>query len=796
MFSGTWLTSAAIFQRLRSSTSVVTGVVAVAAVLIAGVAAATSAASAQVAAAAGITFSGTPFGAADWDGDGHADVIARNDATAELLLYPGPGASVSMTTPPVVIGSGWDGFTPFGVADFDSDGHLDVIARQDRAWNNTLAGSLWMYPGAGGRGPLNQNARKPILSGWNGFTPFGVTDWDSDGHPDIIVRQDYAGNGTTASGLWMYRGNGVTVGARTLLLDGWNGFTPFGVADFNEDGHPDVIARQDFAWAGTPADSLWMYAGNGATAGARVQIGDGWKGFTPVGVTRWDGDSHLDVTTRQDFAWSGTPAGSLWMYPGTGAGLNQNARAAVAAAPAASVATSYFVSLLSDTTINASDDDLTTILSTDLTLRPGETRRLSDQISITLSSSEGAEVRNVIICEDPVTGAVYQSYSADTNHLGHDAGEVVLVESLLFTAPRAGTFPCQIKSLVSDGARTDFHGTAAKSGRPFTANGTWLKISSADEVGSHVWDSDSCNSTGDDPGCVYLGGPGDQLAFHMFVDGVQRDIWTAPNDTSTVDVVGNIRVTSCPKGSRSCRPDQWGDGGIFGIGKTKYAQFTSYLTFNQLYPDGSLCRLHFADGGGVTYLENSVHHEALSYHATVPVSPNCGGSRNFAPEGVILWQDGNPIKIDDGAVNVINQARTTTTTVPNVLGRTEAEAKGAIQSAGLTANIVGHVVNAAPAGTVFAQNAPGSTVEPTGSPVDLTVSLGAATVPEVVGDSQAGAKNKILAAGLTLGTVTFTNTCVDPGTVSSQNPADGTTVTPGSAVSIQVTTCTGGGTPK
>jgi hypothetical protein len=277
--------------------------------------------------------------------------------------------------------------------------------------------------------------------------------------------------------------------------------------------------------------------------------------------------------------------------------------------------------------------------------------------------------------------------------------------------------------------------------------------------------------------------------FHMFVDE-PRDTWTAPNDAATVDVVGTLRVTSCPRDTRSCPEVHSGPG---GVNKPDYAEIQTSLTFNQLYPDHSLCRLNQSSGGGVTYIENSVHHYALSYHATLPVSPNCGGSRLFVPEVVVVWWNGNPVKIDDGNVNVITQTRAATATVPNVLGSTEAQAKAKIQAAGLTASTVGHVINPAPAGTVFAQNAPGGTVEPTGSPVYITVSLGAATVPNVSGTNQSTATNKIHAAGLALGTVTNTNTCVDPGLVRSQNPASGTTVTPGSAVSIEINTCTGGG---
>jgi len=270
--------------------------------------------------------SGTPFGTADWDGDGHPDVLIRNDVTNNLVLYPGSGGRGALTVGPVAIGDGWNGFTPFGVADFNNDGHPDVIARQDYATSSNPVGTLWLYPGNGTRGQMNQNLRTTILSGWNDFTPFGVADWDSDGHMDILARQDYAGNGDPANGLYWYRGNGTTVGERKPIQSGWSGFTPFGVADFNKDGHPDVIARQDYAGNGDSADNLYMYPGDGKNAGSRKKIDDQtWHNMKPFAVTDWDSDGKQDVIARQDFHWGGVLPGSLWVYPGNGTAFNQRA---------------------------------------------------------------------------------------------------------------------------------------------------------------------------------------------------------------------------------------------------------------------------------------------------------------------------------------------------------------------------------------------------------------------------------------------------------------------------------------
>ena len=85
---------------------------------------------------------------------------------------------------------------------------------------------------------------------------------------------------------------------------------------------------------------------------------------------------------------------------------------------------------------------------------------------------------------------------------------------------------------------------------------------------------------------MYLGGSGAQHAAHVFTD---QDGWTAATDTTEVDVVGTFQITSCPHGTASCVSTHWGDA---GFDKDRYAEFQSFLEFNQVNPDGSVCRIH------------------------------------------------------------------------------------------------------------------------------------------------------------------------------------------------------------
>jgi beta-lactam-binding protein with PASTA domain len=128
--------------------------------------------------------------------------------------------------------------------------------------------------------------------------------------------------------------------------------------------------------------------------------------------------------------------------------------------------------------------------------------------------------------------------------------------------------------------------------------------------------------------------------------------------------------------------------------------------------------------------------------------------------------------------------------VPDVVGESEDDAGGIITGAGLT---VGTVTTAnsdtVPEGSVISQDpSAGDSVAP-GTAVDLVVSLGAAPVqvPDVVGESEDDAGGIILAAGLTVGTVTTANSDTVPeGSVISQDPSATTFVEAGNTVDLVV----------
>src|SRR5205823_5260957 len=78
---------------------------------------------------------------ADFNGDGKADLIARQDATGNLYLWTGNGMGGFARA--VLPTGGWGAFSQTTTADFNGDGKADLIARQDST------GNLYLWTGNG-----------------------------------------------------------------------------------------------------------------------------------------------------------------------------------------------------------------------------------------------------------------------------------------------------------------------------------------------------------------------------------------------------------------------------------------------------------------------------------------------------------------------------------------------------------------------------------------------------------------------------------------------------------------------
>ncbi|WP_264029968.1 FG-GAP-like repeat-containing protein [Cellulosimicrobium sp. SH8] len=214
----------------------------------------------------------------DWNGDGNPDLMLIDPATGYLWLYPGTASG------------GWAGKqrigTGWGVAnlivggqDWDGDDRNDLIMRRHD-------GSLWLYPGDG-RGGFG-TARK-IGAGWNGMSTIAMVGDLRDGRPALVAR--------AGGDLYTYVGDGRGgfSGTRTFVGPGWDVMsTIVGAGDLNDDGLPDVVARDT-------QGRLWRYVGDGGGGlVGRSLIGTGWGGFSVVHPAGRSGRGEDFFAVRRD----------------------------------------------------------------------------------------------------------------------------------------------------------------------------------------------------------------------------------------------------------------------------------------------------------------------------------------------------------------------------------------------------------------------------------------------------------------------------------------------------------------
>ncbi len=448
------------------------------------------------------------------------------------------------------------------------------------------------------------------------------------------------------------------------------------------------------------------------------------------------------------------------------------------------------------------------VLSVPVTLQEGQTRLISDQLTVTVN--QGTEVENFVQCVDPasehpedginVAGRA-GAHNSGTNY-SRAMGQLSMHGSLLFTAPYTGTFVCQVRAHTDAGTMT-----AVAAPRP---GGTWLAIDNFTGEPSLWWQINTCQSNGKDPdtgrtdpNCIFLGRPfgshGHPVTATLhgwpptFVDTPSvrlSDMWIAPPDATKASVTGHMQITSCFPGTSSCPASEQGTPDGFSWGK---AVFRTHLDLIQLDRSDAPCGVAGTPDTQYT-ITDDVHHLLVDYGpVTVAISPTCGGSRRFVLHIVVSWVGFNAVKIDSGSLfefrsatnaNVIVRSTSPTTTVPKLIGTDQSSAASRLAAAGLTMNTVTPVVNPAPAGTVIAENSPAGTIEPTGSPVDLTISLGAVPVPDLEGDTAAQAISELHAAGL-VARIEQTAQC-NTRQVVDQTPGAGTSVAPGSTVTITI----------
>jgi glucose/arabinose dehydrogenase len=228
----------------------------------------------------------------DFNGDGRADILWRNNTTGDSYLYPMNGTAIQAGEGylRMVADLNWK---VAGVGDFDGDGKADIL------WRNTSTGQNYLYfmdgttikPGEGFiRTVADQN-----------WQVAGTGDFDGDGKDDILWRNAATGEN------YLYPMDGLSIKATEGSLRSVADLTwqVAGVGDFDGDGKADVL------WRNSSSGQNYLYPMDGTaikpSEGFIRTVADlNWK---VAGIGDFDGDGTADIV------WRNAATGENYLYP-------------------------------------------------------------------------------------------------------------------------------------------------------------------------------------------------------------------------------------------------------------------------------------------------------------------------------------------------------------------------------------------------------------------------------------------------------------------------------------------------
>jgi hypothetical protein len=201
-------------------------------------------------------------GTGDFNGDGRDDILWQSsDGTVTDWLGQANGSFIgNIANAENHVDSGW---TVAGTGDFNGDGRADVL------WRNQITGNVtdWLGQANGGFAGNTDAAWNNASLSWH---IAGVGDFNGDGRSDILWKND---NGEVTN--WLGRPDGGFAGnianADNHVDGGWGVVE---VGDFNGDGFDDVLWQNSDGtvtdWLGQTNGS---FAGNLANADNHVDTG-------------------------------------------------------------------------------------------------------------------------------------------------------------------------------------------------------------------------------------------------------------------------------------------------------------------------------------------------------------------------------------------------------------------------------------------------------------------------------------------------------------------------------------------
>jgi hypothetical protein len=229
---------------------------------------------------------------ADFDRDGKADILWRNDQTGANVIWKmganGLDSSINLTT---VSDLNWQ---IVGTADFNGDGKTDVL------WRNKVTAEINYWQ-------MNDLIQQSAIALPTTFDPIrntnvqiaAIADFDRDGKADLLWRNKATGQ----NGIWtMGNGwNGIgSINPSTLILPHSTMLTNVsidwdivGAADFNGDAKTDILWRNKNSGANT----IWTMNGTTQLQSVNLEtVAD--NNFQVAGIADFNGDGKVDILWR------------------------------------------------------------------------------------------------------------------------------------------------------------------------------------------------------------------------------------------------------------------------------------------------------------------------------------------------------------------------------------------------------------------------------------------------------------------------------------------------------------------